>query len=197
MKILAIRLKNLASLAGPFEIDFTAEPLASAGLFAITGLESHPELQYAPFTPVIPKLLQNSENIFSVVSKQDILLLHPFESFTPVVDLLRQAGVSQRMDAEGLVHAGFELALDSSASQQDIDNVFEFVLDRSGIRVFPPGTPAETFLRLIDHAAASEPHLPELLLACGALTAQQWQQAQAAPPASLVVIPRRRVKVRR
>ncbi|MDZ5602247.1 AAA family ATPase [Pseudomonas sp. RP23018S] len=37
MKILAIRLKNLASLAGPVEIDFTAEPLASAGLFAITG----------------------------------------------------------------------------------------------------------------------------------------------------------------
>ena len=37
MKILAIRLKNLASLAGPCEIDFTAEPLASAGLFAITG----------------------------------------------------------------------------------------------------------------------------------------------------------------
>ena len=37
MKILAIRLKNLASLAGPFALDFTAEPLASAGLFAITG----------------------------------------------------------------------------------------------------------------------------------------------------------------
>ena len=37
MKILAIRLKNLASLARPFELDFTAEPLASAGLFAITG----------------------------------------------------------------------------------------------------------------------------------------------------------------
>lgn len=37
MKILAIRLKNLASLAGPIALDFTAEPLASAGLFAITG----------------------------------------------------------------------------------------------------------------------------------------------------------------
>jgi len=37
MKILAIRLKNLASLAGEQVIDFTAEPLASAGLFAITG----------------------------------------------------------------------------------------------------------------------------------------------------------------
>jgi len=37
MKILAIRLKNLASLAGEQAVDFTAEPLASAGLFAITG----------------------------------------------------------------------------------------------------------------------------------------------------------------
>ncbi len=37
MKILAIRGKNLASLAGEFEVDFQAEPLASSGLFAITG----------------------------------------------------------------------------------------------------------------------------------------------------------------
>ncbi len=37
MKILAIRGKNLASLSSEFEIDFQAEPLASAGLYAITG----------------------------------------------------------------------------------------------------------------------------------------------------------------
>lgn len=37
MKILAIRGRNLASLSGEFAIDFTAEPLASAGLFAICG----------------------------------------------------------------------------------------------------------------------------------------------------------------
>ncbi|MEY5097857.1 MAG: hypothetical protein RJA36_576, partial [Pseudomonadota bacterium] len=37
MKILAIRGKNLASLSSEFAIDFQAEPLASAGLFAITG----------------------------------------------------------------------------------------------------------------------------------------------------------------
>ena len=37
MKILAIRGKNLASLAGEFAIDFQQEPLASAGLFAICG----------------------------------------------------------------------------------------------------------------------------------------------------------------
>ena len=37
MKILAIRGKNLASLEDEFEIDFTTEPLKSAGIFAITG----------------------------------------------------------------------------------------------------------------------------------------------------------------
>tara|TARA_B100000700_G_scaffold186591_2_gene205640 strand:+ start:11650 stop:15048 length:3399 start_codon:yes stop_codon:yes gene_type:complete len=37
MKILAIRLENLASLAGSQELDFTAAPLRDAGLFAITG----------------------------------------------------------------------------------------------------------------------------------------------------------------
>lgn len=37
MKILGIRIKNLASLEGLTEIDFTQEPLSSAGIFAITG----------------------------------------------------------------------------------------------------------------------------------------------------------------
>ncbi|QHS58141.1 AAA family ATPase [Chitinophaga agri] len=37
MKILAIRLKNLASLEDTNEIDFTKEPLSKAGIFAITG----------------------------------------------------------------------------------------------------------------------------------------------------------------
>ncbi|GAA4309125.1 AAA family ATPase [Compostibacter hankyongensis] len=37
MKIQAIRIQNLASLDGNTEIDFTQEPLCSAGIFAITG----------------------------------------------------------------------------------------------------------------------------------------------------------------
>lgn len=37
MKILAIRLKNLTSIEGTVEVDFTAEPLCSAGIFAISG----------------------------------------------------------------------------------------------------------------------------------------------------------------
>src|SRR3972149_348777 len=37
MRILAIRGKNLASLADPFKVDFEAEPIRSSGIFAITG----------------------------------------------------------------------------------------------------------------------------------------------------------------
>ncbi|WP_294476762.1 AAA family ATPase [uncultured Bacteroides sp.] len=37
MKILAIRLKNLTSIEGAVEVDFTVEPLRSAGIFAISG----------------------------------------------------------------------------------------------------------------------------------------------------------------
>ena len=36
MKILSIRLKNLASLAGEHFIDFECDPLAHAGLIAIS-----------------------------------------------------------------------------------------------------------------------------------------------------------------
>ncbi|GKW48823.1 AAA family ATPase [Halomonas sp. NCCP-2165] len=37
MRILALRLQNLASLPGPLALDFTDSPLRDAGLFAITG----------------------------------------------------------------------------------------------------------------------------------------------------------------
>ena len=66
-------------------------PVNLTRLFSVTGLESQPELQYIPFTASIPRALQDSDNLFQAVAKQDILLLHPFESFTPVVDLLRKA----------------------------------------------------------------------------------------------------------
>lgn len=50
-----------------------------------------PRLRFAPFRPRIPETLQKSDNIFETIAKADILLHHPFESFAPVVDLLRQA----------------------------------------------------------------------------------------------------------
>ncbi|WP_445115211.1 polyphosphate kinase 1 [Acinetobacter sp. WZC-1] len=50
-----------------------------------------PHLRYDSHTPVIPRVLKKTENIFSAMQKQDILLHHPFESFAPVINLLREA----------------------------------------------------------------------------------------------------------
>ena len=50
-----------------------------------------PHLRYEAHTPIIPKALKNAENIFAAMQKQDILLHHPFESFVPVIHLLREA----------------------------------------------------------------------------------------------------------
>jgi polyphosphate kinase len=66
-------------------------PVNLARLFRIASEAGYPQLQYPPFTPVLPKALKHVEDLFQVISKQDVLLLHPYESFSPVVDFLRQA----------------------------------------------------------------------------------------------------------
>ena len=56
------------------------------------GVAEH--LTFPPFTPEYPKVLQprpnSTENVLDYVKKADILLHHPYESFTPVIDMLRQ-----------------------------------------------------------------------------------------------------------
>jgi polyphosphate kinase len=60
-------------------------------LMAIYDLVDRPDLKYAPFTPSIPKRLVEKEDIFALMRERDVLLHHPFESFAPVIDFLRQA----------------------------------------------------------------------------------------------------------
>jgi polyphosphate kinase len=50
-----------------------------------------PDLKYASFTPGLPKRLAPGANLFKAISHRDILLHHPFQSFAPVVDFVRQA----------------------------------------------------------------------------------------------------------
>ncbi len=66
-------------------------PVNLARLFSIATDASYPQLQYPPFTPALPKALQHVDDVLHVVGRHDVLLLHPFESFAPVVDMLRQA----------------------------------------------------------------------------------------------------------
>ncbi|MGB2131487.1 MAG: polyphosphate kinase 1, partial [Marinobacterium sp.] len=66
-------------------------PVNLTRLMAVRDLVERPELRWKPFTPGMPNKLKNNEDIFSALRKNDQLLQHPFQSFTPVVDLLRQA----------------------------------------------------------------------------------------------------------
>ncbi|RUL66305.1 polyphosphate kinase 1 [Dyella dinghuensis] len=50
-----------------------------------------PDLKFPRFTPAISPGLNGAKRIFDVLSQRDILLHHPYESFSAVVDLLREA----------------------------------------------------------------------------------------------------------
>ncbi len=68
-----------------------AGPVNLARLMAVPNIVDRPDLLYPGFTPGLPKDVRHKENLFEVIAKNDVLLLHPFQSFTPVIDLLRQA----------------------------------------------------------------------------------------------------------
>ncbi|MCL2161140.1 MAG: polyphosphate kinase 1 [Betaproteobacteria bacterium] len=48
-----------------------------------------PDLKYPPFRPGLPKSLGHQRDIFSVLRDHDVLLHHPFQSFSPVIEFLR------------------------------------------------------------------------------------------------------------
>ncbi|WP_180127468.1 MULTISPECIES: polyphosphate kinase 1 [unclassified Acinetobacter] len=52
---------------------------------------NRPELKYPFYTPIIPKVFRKQTAIFDVLKTQDVLLHHPFDSFQPVINLLREA----------------------------------------------------------------------------------------------------------
>lgn len=66
-------------------------PINMMRLSSLIDLVNRPDLLYPNFSSVTPSELSEPAKIFSKISKGDILLHHPYESFTPVVDLLRQA----------------------------------------------------------------------------------------------------------
>ena len=56
-----------------------------------------PELKFPSFTPSIPKVFTLTSSVFNAIRKGDILLHHPFQSFAPVLDLLRQAASDDKV----------------------------------------------------------------------------------------------------
>ena len=74
--------EDVFKINGPLDLTF---------LMKLYGLEGKDELRYASYTPQpIPELM-GENNIFDAIQKGDILLHHPYQSFQPVVDMIRQA----------------------------------------------------------------------------------------------------------
>ena len=79
-------------------------------LSAIYDLVQRPDLKYPIFTPGIPKRLAASGDMFATIRQNDLLLHHPYQSFTPVMDFLRQAAADPHVLAikQTLYRAGHD-----------------------------------------------------------------------------------------
>jgi len=56
-------------------------------------ISDRPELLYEPFTQGLPDELLTDEDIFEVLSKKNVLLHHPYQSFAPVIEFIALAAV--------------------------------------------------------------------------------------------------------
>ncbi len=74
----------------PADIYTLAPPLGMSDLRVLYGIDRY-DLKDPPFLPGIPPDLQDEPDIFAAIRRRDILLHHPYDSFSPVIDFLRTA----------------------------------------------------------------------------------------------------------
>ncbi len=74
----------------PYQVYTIDGPLGMADLMDLMRID-RPDLKDQPFAPSTPQALTTGEDIFSVIRRRNLLLYHPYDSFSPVVDLLRAA----------------------------------------------------------------------------------------------------------
>jgi polyphosphate kinase len=66
-------------------------------LMALPDLVDRPDLKYPSFTPGSPPGLSQYADVFEAIAENDIILYHPFQSFAPVLDFVRQAAVDPKV----------------------------------------------------------------------------------------------------
>jgi polyphosphate kinase len=80
--------KNLR--LAPYQV-FTVEgPLGLSDLMELTDVD-RPDLKFEPFLPATPPPFRGINDLFGVIRNQDVIMYHPYDSFAPVVELVRQA----------------------------------------------------------------------------------------------------------
>lgn len=79
---LHIAQEDIFKINGPLDLTF---------LMKLYGIEGKDELRYASYKPQRVPQIVPGEDIFEAIRKGDILLHHPYQTFDPVVDFIRQA----------------------------------------------------------------------------------------------------------
>ena len=87
-RIRQILINNLS--IAPYLVYTVDTQVGLADLMAITRVD-RPDLKDRPFVPAVPPAFTIEGNLFSVIAHRDVLLYHPYDSFTPVVDFIREA----------------------------------------------------------------------------------------------------------
>jgi polyphosphate kinase len=87
-RIRSILIGNLG--VAPYQIYEVDGPMGGSSLMELMRVD-RPDLKDPPFKPRVPPALKTEESIFTVLKERDVLLYHPYDSFKPVVDLIRKA----------------------------------------------------------------------------------------------------------
>ena len=66
-------------------------PVNLTRLMAVPEIVDRADLKFPTFTPSRPRRLPLAADMFAVIRRGDVMLHHPFESFVPVIEFLRQA----------------------------------------------------------------------------------------------------------
>ena len=65
-----------------------ASPLNLARLAVAYDMIDRPDLKFPPYRPSVPDVFRNCDDYFAAIAKKDILLHHPYESFSPVEEFI-------------------------------------------------------------------------------------------------------------
>ncbi|MDO9225411.1 MAG: polyphosphate kinase 1 [Pseudomonadota bacterium] len=76
---------------GPDDLYQVRGPVNLVRLMSVPDQVDRPDLKFAPFTPGLPAPFTKYPSVFQAVAAGDILLHHPYQSFQPVIDFIREA----------------------------------------------------------------------------------------------------------
>lgn len=82
VKELHLAEADIYPVKGPIDLTFVSK--------LIKQIHGHKDLLYPPFEPYYPEAIRNKD-LFAEISKRDIFMDHPYDSFQPVVDFIKQS----------------------------------------------------------------------------------------------------------